>query len=381
MTFATVHSRAAGIDIGSEKFFVSVDGSTVVSFQTFTQDYLQGVEYLKKSGVKSVAMEATGVYWIALYEILESNGLKVCLVNPKEVKQVKGRKTDVKDCQWIQKMFSAGLLRESYIPDGKLRELRMMVRERQDIIEMGSSYVNKMQRALELMNIKLKGVIDQIHGASGIKMIEAIINGEREPEKLLNLCYITIKQKKAEDVKKALEGNYNPTWIFMLEQNLKMWRGHEEHLLAIDKKIESLLIELTVDKQEVKSTAKPKPIRHHKPKIEGLHPKLLKLYGVNVSTLSGFTDYNLLQLVGETGYDLSKFPTAKHFVSWCQLSPRNSQSGKINRRIRIKNKSKAGQIFREAAQSLMNSKKIAVGSFMRRIRRSRRPSGLGRQCM
>ena len=368
MTFATVHSRAAGIDIGSEKFFVSVDGSTVVSFQTFTQDYLQGVEYLKKSGVKSVAMEATGVYWIALYEILESNGLKVCLVNPKEVKQVKGRKTDVKDCQWIQKMFSAGLLRESYIPDGKLRELRMMVRERQDIIEMGSSYVNKMQRALELMNIKLKGVIDQIHGASGIKMIEAIINGEREPEKLLSLCYITIKQKKAEDVKKALEGNYNPTWIFMLEQNLKMWRGHEEHLLAIDKKIESLLIELTVDKQEVKSTSKPKPIRHHKPKIEGLHPKLLKLYGVNVSTLSGFTDYNLLQLVGETGYDLSKFPTAKHFVSWCQLSPRNSQSGKINRRIRIKNKSKAGQIFREAAQSLMNSKKIAVGSFMRRIR-------------
>lgn len=368
VTFATVHSRAAGIDIGSEKFFVSVDGSTVVSFQTFTQDYLQGVEYLKKSGVKSVAMEATGVYWIALYEILESNGLKVCLVNPKEVKQVKGRKTDVKDCQWIQKMFSAGLLRESYIPDGKLRELRMMVRERQDIIEMGSSYVNKMQRALELMNIKLKGVIDQIHGASGIKMIEAIINGEREPEKLLSLCYITIKQKKAEDVKKALEGNYNPTWIFMLEQNLKMWRGHEEHLLAIDKKIESLLIELTVDKQEVKSTAKPKPIRHHKPKIEGLHPKLLKLYGVNVSTLSGFTDYNLLQLVGETGYDLSKFPTAKHFVSWCQLSPRNSQSGKINRRIRIKNKSKAGQIFREAAQSLMNSKKIAVGSFMRRIR-------------
>lgn len=368
VTFATVHSRAAGIDIGSEKFFVSVDGSTVVSFQTFTQDYLQGVEYLKKSGVKSVAMEATGVYWIALYEILESNGLKVCLVNPKEVKQVKGRKTDVKDCQWIQKMFSAGLLRESYIPDGKLRELRMMVRERQDIIEMGSSYVNKMQRALELMNIKLKGVIDQIHGASGIKMIEAIINGEREPEKLLSLCYITIKQKKAEDVKKALEGNYNPTWIFMLEQNLKMWRGHEEHLLAIDKKIESLLIELTVDKQEVKSTSKPKPIRHHKPKIEGLHPKLLKLYGVNVSTLSGFTDYNLLQLVGETGYDLSKFPTAKHFVSWCQLSPRNSQSGKINRRIRIKNKSKAGQIFREAAQSLMNSKKIAVGSFMRRIR-------------
>lgn len=244
----------------------------------------------------------------------------------------------------------------------------MMVRERQDIIEMGSAYVNKMQKALELMNIKLKNVIDQIHGASGIKMIEAIIEGVRDPEELLKLCYKTIREKKAEEVKKALEGNYNPTWIFLLKQNLTMWKGHQQHLLAIDKKIESILDELTVDKEEVKSTTKAKPIRHHKPQIEGLHSKLLKLYGINVTTLSEFTDYNLLQLVGETGYDLRKFPTSKHFISWCQLSPRNSQSGKSNKRLRIKNKSQAGQIFREAAQSLISSKKIAIGSFMRRIR-------------
>ena len=187
-TFETVHSHAAGIDIGAEKIFVSVDGKAVLSFETFTEDYLRCIAYLKEHKVKRVAMEATGVYWMALYELLEKEGMEVCLVNPKEVKQVKGRKTDVKDCQWIQKLFSAGLLRQSYIPAGKLKELRMMVREREDVIEMGGTYVNKMQKAMELMNLKLTNVLSQVHGASGIKIIEAILQGERDPEKLLGLC-------------------------------------------------------------------------------------------------------------------------------------------------------------------------------------------------
>jgi transposase len=366
--FETVNSDAAGIDIGAEKIFVCVDGVTVVHFSTYTADYLRCVEYLKQEGIKRVAMEATGVYWMALYEMLENNGLEVCLVNPKEVKQVKGRKTDVKDCQWIQKLFSAGLLRQSYIPAGKLKELRMMVREREDTIEMGSAYVNKMQKALELMNIKLKNVLSQIHGVSGLRMIEAILAGERDSEKLLSLCYSSVIAKKADQVKKALEGNYNETWLFLLSQNLKMWKQHQVHLLSIDKKIEALLEELNAGKNVVESCGKPKPIRHHKPAIEGLHQKLLNLYGVNMSSLSGLTDYSILRLVGETGYEMSRFPTEKHFISWCQLSPRNSQSGKMNRRVKIKNKSKAGQIFREAAQSLMQSKKTAIGAFMRKIR-------------
>ena len=367
-TFETVNSQAAGIDIGAEKIFVSADGITVISFETFTADYLRCVAYLKEMKIERVAMEATGVYWIALYEILETHGLEVCLVNPKEVKQVKGRKTDVKDCQWIQKLFSAGLLRQSYIPAGKLKELRMMVREREDIIEMGSAYINKMQKALELMNIKLKNVISQIHGVSGMKMITAIIEGERNPETLLALCDERIIEKKSEQVKKALEGNYNETWLFLLAQNKKMWELHEQHLLVIDKKIEPLLDELNKDKPMVRSAAKVKLIRHHKPAVKNLHQKLLDLYGVNAATLSGLTDYGLLRLVGETGNELSRFPTVKHFISWCQLSPRHSQSGKMNRKIKMKNKSKAGQIFREAAQSLIQSKNIAIGAFMRKIR-------------
>jgi len=367
-SFETVHSHSAGIDIGAEKIFVSVDGATVVFFETYTADYHRCIEYLKEHQVKGVAMEATGVYWIALYEMLEKQGIDVCLVNPKEVKQVKGRKTDVKDCQWIQKLFSAGLLRQSYIPSGGLKELRMLVREREDVIEVGSAYVNKMQKALELMNIKLTNVLSQLHGASGIKMIEAILRGERDPDKLLALCHKTIIKNKSERVRKALVGNYNETWLFLLRQNLKMWKQHQDHLLEIDKKIEAVLADLNKNNPTIESQAAIKPIRHHKPQIEGLHQKLLNLYGINVSTLSGLTDYSLLRLVGETGNELSRFPTAKHFISWCQLSPRNSQSGKENRKIRLKNKSKAGQIFREAAQTLLQSKKIAMGAFMRKIR-------------
>lgn len=366
--FETVNDGAAGIDIGTEKIFVSVDGVNVVHFSTYTCDYLRCVEFLKAHRVRRVAMEATGVYWIALHEILEQNKLEVCLVNPKEVKQVKGRKTDVKDCQWIQKLFSAGLLRQSYIPAGKLKELRMMVRERDDIIEMGGTYVNKIQKSMELMNLKIKNVLSQVHGASGVKMIEAIIQGERDAEALVALCDKGVIKRKGEDLKKALQGNYNETWIFLLAENFKMWKLHQAHLSTIDLRIDSLLVELNSNKPTVTSTTKLKPIRHHKPNVHELHQKLLNLYGVNVSTLSGLTDYSLLRLVGETGNDLSRFPTDKHFVSWCQLSPRNSQSGKMNRRIKVKNKSKAGQIFREAAQSLLASKKTAIGAFMRKIR-------------
>jgi rRNA maturation endonuclease Nob1 len=187
-SFETVNPCSAGIDMGSRNFFVSTDGQKVVSYETFTADYANCIRYLKEQKIERVAMEATGVYWIAFYEMLEQSEIEVCLVNPKEVKQVKGRKTDVKDCRWIQKLFSAGLLRQSYIPAGKLKELRMVMRERDDIIDMSSTYINKMQKALELMNIKLTNVLSQIYGISGLKMIEAILAGERNADNLLALC-------------------------------------------------------------------------------------------------------------------------------------------------------------------------------------------------
>ena len=313
--FETVYEHAAGIDIGAEKIFVSADGVEVVSFDTFTSGYYQCVEYLQQKMVTHVGMEATGVYWIALYTMLESCGFKVCLVNPKETKQVKGRKTDVKDCQWIQKLFSAGILRQSFIPQEKYMEIRQLVRERIDIIEMGSTYVNKMQKSLELMNIKLKEVISQIHGTSGIKMIRAILTGNRNKEYLLSLCDKKIIKKKGELVLKALEGNYNDTYLFMLEQNLHMWEKHQEQIEVIDNRIGQLLEQLSKDKTPLVKDSKPKPIRHHAPKIEDLHQMLIRLYGVNVSSISGINDYTLLRLIGETGVAMINFPMYKHFVS------------------------------------------------------------------
>ena len=366
--FETLYQQAAGIDIGAEKIFVSVDGKEVVSFDTFTSDYYKCVEYLQQKGIKHVAMEATGVYWMALYAMLESCDLKVCLVNPKETKQVKGRKTDVKDCQWIQKLFSAGILRRSFVPEQKYMEVRQLVRERMDIIEMSSVYVNKMQKCLELMNIKLKEVISQIHGVSGIKMIKAILSGNRDKDYLLSLCDKRIIKNKGESVLKALEGNYNNTYLFMLEQNMLMWEKHQKQVDLIDSRITQLLQQLCKDKQPIEINSKAKLIRHHAPKIEGLHQMLIGLYGVNLSSISGINDYTLLRLLGETGIDMNRFPTVKNFVSWCGLSPKQHQSGKTSKRVKGTKCNQTGQIFKEIAQALINSKYIAIGSFIRKLR-------------
>jgi transposase len=370
VVFQTVHPHAAGIDVGAEKIFVSPDGTEVVSFDTFTSGYYQCIEYLQQKNIAAVAMEATGVYWIALYAMLESSGFSVCLVNPKETKQVKGRKTDVKDCQWIQKLFSAGILRQSFIPQQQYMEIRQLVRERMDIIEMGSTYVNKMQKSLELMNIKLTEVISQIHGVSGIKMIKAIIEGNRDQDYLLSLCDKRISNHKADLVLKALEGNYNDTYIFLLEQNLKMWEIHQQQIMVIDQRISQLLQQMSQDKAVPPTTAggKPKSVRHHAPKIEGLHQILISLYGVDATSVSGINDYTLLRLVGETGVDMTRFATSKQFVSWCGLSPKHHQTGKTSKRVKGTRCNKTGQIFKEIAQSLINSKHIAIGSFIRRLR-------------
>lgn len=366
--FETAFEHAAGIDIGASQIFVSPDGVEVASFDTFTSGYYECIEYLQQKGIEHIAMEATGVYWVSLYSMLEGCGFKVCLVNPKETKQVKGRKTDVRDCQWIQKLFSAGILRQSFIPEGKYMELRHLVRERLDIIETGSTYINKMQKSLELMNIKLKEVINQIHGASGIKMIKAIIGGERNKNNLLDLCDKRIKTTKGDSVIKALEGNYNDTYLFMLEQNMNMWEAHQMQITIIDKQIEQLLVKMCSDKPAVEITSKPKPIRHHAPEVNNLHNMLVKIYGINASSISGINDYTLLRLLGETGVNMNRFPTSKHFVSWCGLAPKHHQSGKMNKRVKGTSCNKAGQIFKEIAQGLMNSKYIAIGCFIRKLR-------------
>ena len=366
--FEEIHADGAGIDIGSKEIYVSIDGEQVVKFQTFTADYYTCCRYLKENGIRSVAMEATGVYWISLYSILEEQGIKVCLVHPREVQQVKGRKTDVKDSQWIQKLYAAGLLRESIVAQGRLKELRMLVRERLDLIEMGSTYVNKMQKYLELMNVKLHNVISQIHGASGLRVIKAIVNGERDTEKLLHLCHERIIENKREEVLKSLQGNYKHEYLLLLKENLRLWEEHQISIKHIEHAIGDLLKELNRENKDIPVTGKSKPARHHNPEIEGLHQIMVQMFGgVDLTTICGINDSTMLRLMGEIGNDMSRFPTEKHFVSWAGVSPKSKQSGKMKKRIKSKS-NPAGLIFRQSAQSLMNSKNSAIGVFIRRLK-------------
>jgi len=368
INFEEIHSNGAGIDIGSREIFVSTDGEEVVKFKTFTGDYHSCCKYLKEKGIVSVAMEATGVYWISLYSMLESYGIQVCLVHPQEVQQVKGRKTDVQDCRWIQKLYSAGILRESIVAKGDLKELRLLIRERLDLIEMGSTYVNKMQKYLELMNIKLRNVISQIHGVSGLRIIRAILSGERDPEKLVVLAHESIQKKKRADVIKSLEGNYNESYLMLLKENLRLWEEHQASIRHIEHLIEILLEKMNKDNTHIQVNSAQKPSRHHNPDIKGLHRTMVQMYGgVNLSTVAGINDSTMLRLLGEIGNDLSRFPTKKHFISWVGLSPKNKQSGKMKKRLKCPSNN-AGLIFRQSAQSLSVSKDKAIGVFINKLK-------------
>jgi hypothetical protein len=302
--------------------------------------------------------------------MLEKHGLKVCPVHPREVQQVKGRKTDVKDSRWIQKLYAAGLLRESIVAEGLRKEYRMPVRERGDLIEMGDTYVNRMQKYLELMNIKLRNVISQIHGESGLKVIRAILSGERDTDKLLQLCHASIREKKAGEVKKALQGNYSKRYLLLLKENLRLWEEHQQSILTVEKQIEELLEEMGKTKQDIAVEKSPNcPARHHNPQINDLHARLVQQFeGTNLCSIAGINDSTMLRLLGETGSDMSRFPTEKHFVSWLGLSPKNKQSGKMKRRVKSSRGSQAGEIFRQSAQSLSTSKHNAIGSFIRRLK-------------
>lgn len=367
--FFQVHGKGAGIDIGTRQIFVSVDGTSAVNFQTYTADYEACCKYLLENGITEVAMEATGVYWFCLYTMLEDHGIRVCLVNPREVQQVRGRKSDVQDCQWIQQLFTAGLLRESLIPQGLLKELRFLVRERLDLIESSSAYVNKMQRALELMNIKLANVISQIQGASGLKILRAILAGERDPERLASLCHKSILKTKAEDVAKSLHGNYNDVYLSMLRHALEMWEFHMVQIKDLEQEISVLLDRINRDTSQVEVKGAPRPTRHHNPAIEDLHTKMVQIYGgIDLTGIAGINDVTLMRLLAEVGTDLDRFPDVGHFVSWLGLSPAHKQSGKMKRRIKGNPSNHAGQIFHQCAQSLIASRYNAIGEFMRRLR-------------
>jgi transposase len=368
-----LNEKAAGIDVGSESLHVSIGGDSPRVFGTMTRDLQQLRDYLLEQGVRSAALEATGVYWLCAYEVLEEAGVEVLVVNGRHVKNVPGRKTDMADCQWLATLHAHGLLRSGFVPDAHVRRLQDYMRLRQDRIGLAASHVQHMQKALERMNIKLHDVINSLASKSGMAVMNAILQGERDPQRLLELCDVQIRRNKAEAVRESLRGNYRQEHLFALRQALAAWEFYQAQIAECDQAIAELLKEMSGPGDPPAAAAsatkhKPGP---NTPQIEGLHRILVKLCsGHDPTSIPAVTDYALLQLISEVGTDLTKWPTAKHFTSWTGLAPGSKQSGK-RRGSFSRKRNRAGQIFATLAMSLGRSVDKALGGFYRRLKARR----------
>jgi len=365
----TLNPHAAGIDAGSTKFFVATPAGAVTVFEAFTSELHRLRDHLVAQGVTTVAMEATGVYWLALYEVLEAAGIEVCVVNGAHVKNVPGRKSDVQDCQWLQQLHAHGLLRKSFVPAEPIRALRSYTRLRDDHVRQSAMHVHLMQKALDQLNVKLHTVISQLQGASGLAVVRAILQGERTPAKLAALCDERILKTKRAAVERSLQGVWKREHLFALGQALAGWEFCERQIAECDAQIAVQLQELTRDLPPAPPADSPKSGRHHVPQVPGLHGHLLSLSGGHdAARLPGLSAGNWLKLLSEVGTDLARWPNEKAFTAWLGLAPGKHQSGKTARRARRRPKTAAGQIFRLAAHSLAKSRYLALGGFYRRLK-------------
>lgn len=364
-TLRVVKEHVAGADVGSEKIHMSVEGNTPRVFGTMTCDVEELVKWLESEGVKSVAMEATGVSWMYLYGKLEEAGIEAVVVNGRHVRNLPGRKSDVSDSQWLAITHAHGMLRAGFVPAAEIRQLQDYLRVRQDHITMAASHVQHMQKALERMNIKVHDVISSLTGVSGQKVIRAIVKGERDPQRLLDLCDVQIQKKKARQVRESLRGIWRPEHLFALKQALAAWDFYQTQIQECDQQIEQVLQQMT---GPVESTGGGKPGGINAPQFEGLHSMLVKLCGGNdVTKLPGMGDYSLLLIIGEVGVDLRRWPTEKHFSAWLGLAPAAKSSGK-RRRNEARHPNAAGRLFCNLARSLAKSVDKGLGGFYRRLK-------------
>jgi len=361
---------AAAIDVGSEKLHVSIAGGPPKVFGTTTGE-LHGLrDYLLAQGVRSVAMEATGIYWLCPYEVLEKAGLQVVVVNGKYVKNLPGRKTDMSDCQWQATLHAHGLLKPGFVPPEHIRRLQDYLRLRTDHIVMAGSHEQHMQKALERMNLKIHDVISDLTGMSGLKMVEAIIGGERNPVALLALCDPQIQKNKAGRLRAALEGTWKHEHLFALRQAYELWQFYQKKIAECDQAIEEVL-KVVAGPEDPKNPAPPATKRGgvNAPQITGLHGMLWRLCGGKDPTqLPGVADYVLLQLLSEVGTDLAKnWTTEKHFTAWLGLAPGSRNSGK-RRGSQRRSRNRAGRLFCVIARSVGRSVDKALGGFYRRLK-------------
>jgi transposase len=369
-----INPKAGGIDVSDTEMMVAIpikeEQIEIRAFGCYTIDLKEIVNYFKEHGITSVAMESTGVYWISLFLLLQENGIEVFLVNAKHVKNVTGRKDDESDAEWIQKLHSCGLLRASFQPDNMTRTLRSIVRHRKTLVRTATAYINRIQKALEQMNIKIHTVISDIDGKTGLRIIEAILAGERNPEELAKLRDKRIKASP-EEIIKSLEGHWTKEHLFELRQCYQLYLLHRKMIVECEKEIEKQLLEQIASKNEgiLPEIKNIKRKVCSKNKIQfNLSSYLNHILGVNVTDIFGISEISALTIMSEVGLDMSVWKNEHHFTSWLGVAPNTKKSaGKIISSKIMKKKQYAGQAFRMAASSLYNSKS-PLGEYFRRIR-------------
>jgi transposase len=367
-----IHPFAAGIDIGARFHVVAVSpdlcDEPVQTFQAFTSDLQRMADWLVATGIKTVVMESTGVYWVAAYEVLESRGLDVVLANAREARAVPGRKSDVNDAQWLQRLHACGLLRASFRPGRAIAELRAYLRARERHTDYAAAHVQHMQKALTFMNIQLHHVISTVTGITGMKIIRAIVAGERDPDKLATMRDVRC-QASVETIRSALVGNYQPEHVFALKQALALYDFYQHCIDECDAEIERAVAALNLDRRIPDA---PLPKAKHRTKQPGepnfdVRSAMYQLAGTDLTQIHGIGPFLALRLIAECGTDLSRWPTAKHFTSWLTLSPGCKISGgKVLSAHTRKTSSRVTVDLRLAAVNVGKTN-TALGAFYRRL--------------
>jgi transposase len=373
-----INPDAAGIDIGSSIHYVAVsenkDSSPVREFGTTTKDLEAILQWLLSLAIKTVAMESTGIYWIPLYDILESHGIEVYLVNARHLKNVSGKKNDADDSDWIRKLHSYGLLNRSFIPNELTRKLRSYVRQRESMETLKAKDLTQIGMIMHTMNIKLQNIVSSLEGVSSMNIIRAIVSGENSPEELIKY-WSTQMKASSEEAQQSLKGNYKEENIFILSQALSSYDFHKSQMLGCELKIEEVLLQMSaisVNKEDIavnsKSSTNKKKRKARKNEYNFDAVEYLKnITGVDLTAVDGFDVNTILAIISETGTDMSKFKTAKHFVSWLRLCPNPKISGgKIIGYKKNTTSSRAAKAFRLSAQALHSSKGY-LGYYFRKV--------------
>jgi transposase len=376
LTPLAIRADAGGIDVGATELFVAVppgkDSEPVRCFGTFTRDLNELADWLQQCGIRTVAMESTGVYWIPIFQILEERGLEVCLVNARHLRNVPGRKTDVADCQWIQQIHAMGLLNASFRPPQHVCAVRSLLRHREGIVQASAQQTLMMQKSLDQMNLQLHHVLSDITGSSGLAILDAILAGERNPAVLASLRDYRVKSS-AETMVRALEGDYRSEHLFTLGQALKLYRFLQGQISECQ---EAIRRELAGWDSLIDLETKPLPAASKKIKMDGLtvaeadniREHCYRVLGVDLTQVDGINGQFIQVFTSEVGPNLSRFRCASAFASWMNLSPRRDISGgKVLRGKKDKNGNRLAAAFRMAANALLKSES-ALGDSFRRLR-------------